>query len=891
MNTPEALIQKISSSTNPELLQQQCEELQSREDRITMVPAIFSTTKVPLILMTGARILEDHVQANWIGLSADEKSQLRQFVDGLLQDDYISAIKSKLHVVLAKIAIRSLPDEWPEYLDKVLYSYDFDQFENFLVELERASSTKAEFLPTEKKNLIIQEINQKGPEFFDYFIRSYQLSDQVLKLFIPYIKFAQVSQVDFAPLFVEDSAAFGPLCSILQLEGIPEELVMMAFNCAANLEIESKNLYKIIPALQKHLTTLEKDPCIQNLISVHNRLFEELDFREMIYYWEGFVVQIYSEFCKTAGATNRFQLHYQILVKIRDYVIFHMEQPPDFIIPEIAPPTKDQEQREIYNSMRSILVSFVGMTPKEVNESFLKGIQILKDQYNDNNFLSIIWTLACITGATSSKLESIFVIESMKFVLQIFRHPLATKAIIASSFLYLASEYAKARQLTPEFIEQSIKLAIQALSSPKTQRIAANTLLSLSKNVANEIATIPPQLIEIVEKASMDPEIFNTVVESAARLYISKNKFDILLGVLTKRWVFVLENHVLNFDCVREELLLMNGFVGLSRVNPIAMEKFANQNLETLMNLTKHFIESIAQILEENGVDGLSRDDIRLMISFLRAETLLYTEIHSMEGGNLLTIFGEMPAEIRIHIPEMLLLLESLFKSGMTPENADALHNLVMVPIMEMIEADPEETRDHLIIFPRVEYAFAIGFSTIITQNDIDFLLEILKDQSHTAVLYTIKALDAIIEKNDLRLVEEPRDEFFRNALGKILYNLMLAIADPDHYFCYSQLLRFIYKICDLVISGKLRVNLFPDQENIPGLIMALNQSIVEAFPLVIPDEIAQILTYMFQPMPMEQFEEVLAQYIAKARQTTPSETLVQIRLQQFKDQNQIFYF
>lgn len=866
-------------------------EMISRPDALNLVPQIFEISQNSYILFAGIEILKKHIKDNWPALTEGDKAEVKGFVLNAVSSCTDPQIQAELDFVVAQIAIRSYPDDWPDFLSTAFTQSDYGQIKCFLDEIKTAP---VEILTSERKANIIKELVENAPDFMQSMVREYKNSASALNSYICYVKWDMVSQVDFDYVLTDDSDAFEPLCSILQIEGVPNELIFVAFDAISQFEVEIKTFQKIIPVLQKHIYVLENEDHIQNLINVHMRLFTELDFIELLYYWEPFVVSIYAQFQKSGGLTQRFHLHYPILTKIRDYVVFNMVQPPDFIIPDTPSSSNDQAQLENYNSMRSILISFIGMTPQQVNDSFLEGIQFLKENYNQENFLSIIWTLSCIPGSTKSQLESAFVIESMKFILLVFQKPDIDKSVVATSFLFLAAAYARAQKLTPDFIGVTLKLAMEALTSSKTQKTAANTLLSIAKKSTHLIQSIPEGLIDIISGATISADIFCLVAEACGRICQAKTKkIDQVIEKLVTRFGEVSSCDEINFKVVEEQIIVMNGFVGLSRVDSSAIEKVVIKYREIFTKITESFGEQILQIYEENGSDSVEREDVHHMLEFIRAETILFKELVFKDCGDILTLYNTFPVEIKEKFPESLQLAEALFKTKLDETVVNGLRETVVQPTEDMISESPGEYTDHEELLPRVLDAMATSYFESINSGDIEFLISTMKGDSHLTVLGAIRAIDTIVDKADMKLIDQPRNDFFSNLLVGITYQFLFAITDSNHSFCYSQLLRILYKLFDFVATGKVRCQLFEEEEdNVKGMVIQLSEMTVNDFPILSVQEIAPIIHQLFEEkVTMEKFEENVAQYISKTRQTTQVETLDSLRIQQFKNSMSDFFY
>jgi hypothetical protein len=97
-------------------------------------------------------------------------------------------------------------------------------------------------------------------------------------------------------------------------------------------------------------------------------------------------------------------------------------------------------------------------------------------------------------------------------------------------------------------------------------------------------------------------------------------------------------------------------------------------------------------------------------------------------------------------------------------------------------------------------------------------------------------------------------------------------------------LVALLRKLFDFIGSGKVRCELFDGLENIPGAAARVTKMVVVEFPLVTPAEMTTLIKLLLAPRKMEEFEGLLAQFITRAKQTTPGETLRHLRLQRLKE-------
>lgn len=872
------------ANENPNLVMEQIYKIIESPNSLSYVPVIHKIATNQYIIMLGLQILDTHIKSNWASFTPDEKYEYREFLSSLIGKEYGQDILNFAKKILAMIAIRTYPHEWDSYLDDIMITWvDFQQVFEFLIQLE---TNNASILENERAEVIKQNINERKLPFLNSLLSS--LNDisaiNCFKKFISYVSWEELKQCDLNSLLqINSQDYFSGLCVVFSIEGLPDDFVQALFKTLASIEVENLNVFsEITDVLQKHIEKLETIEILPIINYVHEKLLN-LNLVEILDYWESFVLSIYDQFKKLGGVSDRFTKHFGTLSIIRDRVIKYMIQPPDFTIPNTCYDSlsSDQNQQNLFYQFRSILICFIGMTPVEVEKCVSNLFNEIREKYNEERFVSIIWTLGCISGSTKSILETIFVIDSMKFILECFKLPSIDKSIIACSFLYLAAIYSKSQKLTPQFLEVSINLAIQALTSEKTQKIASNTLLAITKYSGSMIKRIPQGILEIVTNVVLPPEIYCDLCESVGRIFQENKKFQVLLDSYVARWNRTCEQEQ-SFDVAREQCILMYGFYGLSKVNPLSIEAIVNNLREQFTNITHLYGETIVSLYNESGENVLSRDDAKIAYTFLKAEILLFKQLVYKDCGDILSLYSIFPPDIRI--PESLLLTKALFKSEIPLNIAQGLHETVIIPTEIMISEDPNKYWGMCEYLPQAMIPMINSYFDVVVPDDLTFLIQIIQQTNRTCTLNAIKAIDLFVEKADFKFLEDNRNNFFRSFIGEILFNLLYVLTDPSHSFCVTELLILIRKLFIFISSGQIRCKLFPDCENVEGIIKYLSQRIIQMFPTISISEILTLLQLIFSTIEDEKkFELYMATFISRARQTTEVESLQYLKIQKLK--------
>jgi hypothetical protein len=149
-------------------------------------------------------------------------------------------------------------------------------------------------------------------------------------------------------------------------------------------------------------------------------------------------------------------------------------------------------------------------------------------------------------------------------------------------------------------------------------------------------------------------------------------------------------------------------------------------------------------------------------------------------------------------------------------------------------------------------------------------------------MLESLKALDCFFERADMTLVGEARHGFFDAFLVDAIVHLLALSCEPQG--CIAEVSNLLSKLCNLVGSGKVGCQLFSDGENADGVALCVGQRVVEEHPLCTVGEIAELMRIMMEPRAPSDFDAALAMFVARAKQTTPGETLRHLSVQRVRE-------
>jgi hypothetical protein len=289
--------------------------------------------------------------------------------------------------------------------------------------------------------------------------------------------------------------------------------------------------------------------------------------------------------------------------------------------------------------------------------------------------------------------------------------------------------------------------------------MAAFALISVAKYACKQVQRLPLGLVDVVRHADLPPDVFRQVVESTAKIFDSKAKLPVVVDAILARWAAAQSADV---NTVPELCLCLNGLVGLARANADLLGRVFEELRAELGRVTEQVGQSLLEFAQQSY--AMRHEEMHSMLDFLRAEFVLFSELRRQDCSDVMALYAELPAEMRL--PEALQLVEVLLRVGLKAEAAAGLHETVIAPTEAMVlENDPDQYVEHSKALARVLVAIANNYWATLAPDDVRFLLNSVHQTNQVVVFETIKAIDACVEKADMKLMGDERAGFFREFL------------------------------------------------------------------------------------------------------------------------------
>lgn len=928
---------------------QELMKIMSKENAMDYSAIILRHGTNPYIVMGGIKIIENYLINNWNSFDISAKKSLRR-----LCKEYLKKFDSnpQIHAYLVKIfiyfGIRMYPAEYTGFLPKLISKLgsNFELFSEYLLQFTYPINWK---IPTDQAETIKEFFIQNSLQIFTSLIHEYKLPFAVkaLERFLPFCRWSIIGKSPLRqdPVFIQIFTKlpddfqgepplidFHTICTTLLLEDIPisfkegdPSFALMFLNQAfeklsqlcrfLTIQVPDVNFIRpLLPVLQRYMPFFESQSGHEYITCFHSLLIK-FPFEQLFDYWHDFTLSIFEDF-KLHDNTSRYTIHHEIFNLIRDALITHMIKPPEFVIPGIIDDMKTNQQEILeYAARREMVVAYLTISPKEVFQCVNEMISTVSSApFDETNFLYVIYLLACISGTTNSHLEDVLVVSSLQFILNVYKkignvntdeNITRSRSIIASSFLYLAASYSKAQKLTGPFCAVTMRLTLQSLAGRSTSQIANRTLLYLSKyssTLIKQLPTLPPLDPISTPNSFFTPEQFDILVEAYARIYHTNGRVNELGLCLNARWDAAVSAEF-SPSAVDEMRMVIIGFSAISRVVP-------SIGLSILKGYKDQFIAMIKQIGDQastnfkaDGPDIADREDMIIILGFLKAITQFYVEVANSDCGDILGFYSNFPDTFKAEYIEAVRLCERLLKTNLPQFIVDGIHSTVIEPTEILVlgtNYSPSETlsqiqsnpalllcpdenishNEHFEVLTKALGTMAQSYFKSLNNEDINFLIVSLRSLNQTAVFSAISALDAALTRADLEIQGESRNHFFSNFMPSVLLILFAEIANSSHDFCYKEMFNMLTKWCKNIAFHRIEVILDENEDHIKGLANFLAESITTVYPNMMAGEMVSLFELMLKNRTPESYQDLIIQFIARARQTTNDETLRHLKIQ-----------
>ena len=848
-----------------------------REDALSLVPVIFQHAQTPLVLIAGARALDYAVTNRWDAMSADQKVAFRASVLGLF------ATMTPGHCcfmivqkVLVLIAIREFPENWSDFLDFV-----FSGGPKFVILADFLHDVKNEQGMTAEHAVRLREaIVRALPVILGGIIPRFGEDGSMNSLLelLPYRSGEMLARILSAPIFTpSNSDAFRCLCEIALLPNASKEIVMRVLAMIVRLMTDDDmgDDVQISAVVMQNLDVLETQGMVEILFRFHQRLLVA-ELQDTAEYWEYFLLSLYSS--AKNGNVERVRLHSAIIPALLSNLMGAFAKPPEFVLKQ-GGGNNFESVGVPYEQERTMLLCMVSVYPELVVQGISAAFEELSRNFDAKRFAMVCSCAGAI--ASAANVDNTFAMRCMQFVYTVYQS-LRLDASVVACFLYLATIYMKCHKITNEMAAAAATLARDGFDTEAIHHMCIQYLLTASRELPESVAEIlAPTSMLSLPATKMSADGFVDIAEAAGRCCLPRNEGESVVGVIAGRWES-LRASASSFDSTRELQAVMCELIGISRVDPVCVAQIMRELLPQLEETTKNFHGIMLELAQSIGPKARSRDDVRLMLGFIRHEMQLFREMKYDACDWLITSHGLLPLEMRT--PEILLLCERIIGECLTPPLMQLIREAVIRPTEIFVSERENVTMipENATYLARMLFRLAQCHPECLIDEDITTLVCLEKLANPHIHGMCIRALLMTCHQES-HFSEALKGPFITNLLPHIISATVTLTSEQSHRSSFTDLLDLAHFTITMILSPAIAsIRLFPDVDNVTGMVRILMEDMVYS-PLLVIDDVRQAFVALFSGTEREQFENNIVALASMAKQTTITETIQHLTNQKIK--------
>lgn len=846
-----------------------------REDALSLVPVIFQHSQAQIVLFAGARALDYTVKNKWEMMSPEERHGFRASVlslFGSLPPGHCCTMI--IQKVIVSIAIREFPEVWPNFFEFVFAAGAgrFLMLADFLQDLKNGQEMTADHA-ARVREAIIQAlpvlVSQILPQFGE------DGSVNALMDLMPYMSTEMLKGIASSQIFAQGpDGALRCLCEIALSANVSKELVMHVLTMIVRMmqDDDSVDDVQISAIVMQNLDVLETPGMVEILFVFHQRLLEA-PLSDTAEYWEFLLLSLYAS--AKSGNTQRVQLHSNIFQPLLMKLMGAYAKPSDFVLKQSG--SNFESAGVPYEQERAMLLYMLGLSPDLVGQGISAIFEQLIREFDGASFAKVCWCVGSV--AASDSIDANFAMQSMQFVHAVYQS-FRLDACVVACFLYLATHFIRCGKITNEMAAVAAGMAGEGLEIEVIQHMCLQYLVAASSAMPDVVADVLiPEKVLTVNPSVLPTDGFIDIAEATARCCLPKGQGSAVLSVVASRWEN-LRHAASSFDSTRQLQAVLCELIGIARVDPVCIGSVMMEIMPQLQETTKNFHGVLVELMQTIGPKARSRDDVRLMLGFVRHEMQLFREMKYYACDWLISAHGVLPLEMRT--PEILSLCEQMIVDGATPPVMNLIREAVIGPT-ELFTSELENVTmlpEHASYLVKLLFKLAQSHPEYLVEEDILALVHLEKIANPHIYLWCIRGLMMICSGCE-HFSPELRSIFIARCLPQIISVTVNLAGEQSHRASFWELIELAYTTTGMILSPVTQsVQLFSDVDNVTGMINLLMADMAYS-PLLAIEDVRGICASLFTERDRDKFEMNMVTLASK--QTTVKETMQQLTSQKIK--------
>ncbi|EAY23193.1 hypothetical protein TVAG_184990 [Trichomonas vaginalis G3] len=829
-----------------------------REDAYDFMVAIFQNAEEDYTLFAGAHLLKEIITKKWDDMNQSQQLDLRYYVLNLLETLPPELnVYQQINADLVLIAIREVPENWPNFLQQILLSEPpkFKLFADFIAAIKDIKITPEHH--QQISEMINQNIQEILPIIINHFPRD--SSNEALVELAPYLNWEVLMASNIQQIYDPPNPdGFQALTELLLVQGIDEDTLRTFF--IALCEATTDNYNYLLPVIQQYLEELENPDSIETLTLVHMKLLVE-DIEDFEY-WEFFILTIYDDFMN--GNPSRFSIHEDVINSLITKLLTTMPKNPEVITFEKRANYSNLKLR--YEQTRAMCICIIEMAPAAFVAQITDLFQSQVENFNPSTFSSLCWATSCV--AFEEVIDTGFAAEVFKLAFDAVQTTEESTECLAC-LLYLTQSFINNQKFTGECFDIAAHCAVAALGKSDIENLTVQAIHALAYSMPAISEMIDAEDFFLTDENAIQADNFSVAADAIFHVSSPELKsklVDTLVGRITNAF-----DQELSFGSIRELKFCVYALAGTARADPSYAIKVLPNLSQIFTNLNNNFLESIINLIQENSQNA-ARDDVRLMRSFFCAEMNLYKDTIPQLGTSLLAIFSQLPPNLRM--PDALSLAKSIVNvdKSLIVQVRDLVLNII-----ENLVGEGTLSLEYANTLPELLQTIAEKDINFITSEDITSLEILISKQINKQSLL---ALTCIINKWSLH---PDRQNLMREHIGKIVVCAICAACEPSHRGAFAELSQIASFLIQYSVAQDCPVSLVDGVNNATALGQVVAHEICSRFPCISANDLEGLCSMLIEQASNETFEQVVIQIASKAKMATELETVRHLRVLRVK--------
>ncbi|OHT17048.1 hypothetical protein TRFO_12764 [Tritrichomonas foetus] len=594
--------------------------------------------------------------------------------------------------------------------------------------------------------------------------------------------------------------------------------------------------------------------------------------------------------------SHKVQPPKELIYQLQEVFINRITRPPEFSF--LVPDDFDCDDPVFYENMRQTIVCLSNLSRVNMVQQLLN---FLRSAQNNEGILLSCWSIGAISGSLQKNEEQQFLVEVINYLYGFLQQnlPQDTQALFCGCYLFILSLYPRFLHNNWCYLKQLLEKIIQFIRTPfpPLQKMAVNTLKSIATSIpgpllmkhmdqqqsfiysilenAEQLASVLPMdfvppLYEAMaimikshnneqEKASMVSKLLVLPVRSWEQSLVQLNTDTSCDNEITMKVLFPID--------IFGKIILISNFAFYPQIEAV---------ITRTMDLYRFYSIEVSKHSAHPNLLEIKTQILLLYEAFLKQHP--DSEIVPGLVEMLTQDYVNSPPDFRFY--QIIDCFTAMVDTLGSQSQQYVVHIVmnVVVPTFDMIKesynAYPEIRLSHFkllnVLMTKV-FSSVQSFNLDIFTSMLDCLLYGVSHPKHDISSIALSCVSGLLSDVDSNPEEDFRRVFYDTFYIKILFQLFNVLTDRSHKFIFSQLVKTLIHLFQIIQKGKVHLDGNPNTDN--GVANALAEKLSNDFPHIRPSDLLELSrALIMESANFGQFQELLRNFLIGSKKVLPTD-------------------